>query len=166
MLALSSSFALDRGFLIFSIAKSASKKIGAFIPSTKFFLLKQLFISINLPHVLAWDTVVMPVLVLLIALQICWINYRNGYAGLFVPSLAASFKPLVYHRMQSAEVFHTGITLVDAHLKWLNQFHFLIAVRSTGYSNRLHDFYVIIPRCYKDVNSFFNQLESGFFLQA
>ena len=27
--------------------------------------------------------------------------------------------------------------------------------RSTRYSDRLHDFSVIIPRCYKDVNSFF-----------
>ena len=49
-----------------------------------------------------------------------------------------------------------GITLINVHLHWLNWFHFVILLTSY-YSDRLHDFTVIIPRCYKDVyiNSFF-----------
>ena len=45
-----------------------------------------------------------------------------------------------------------GITLVDVRPNWLNKFHFLIC-----YSDRLHHFFVTIPRCYQDnyVNSYF-----------
>ena len=48
MLGLTSS-KLDWGSYIISIAKTASKKIGALIRSIKFFLLRLLCISINLP---------------------------------------------------------------------------------------------------------------------
>ena len=49
MLGLTFSFKLDWGSYIISIAKTASKKIGALIRSMKFFLLRLLCISINLP---------------------------------------------------------------------------------------------------------------------
>ena len=50
---------LDCGSYIVSIAKTASKKIGTLICLMKFFLLKLLFISVNLPYGLVWNTVVM-----------------------------------------------------------------------------------------------------------
>ena len=59
---------LDWGSCIISIAKSASKKIETLI----------------LPYGVAWNTVVMSGLVLLVATSICWISQKNGYAGLLV----------------------------------------------------------------------------------
>ena len=64
-------------------------------------------------------------------------------------------------RISYHQVFHfisAIITLVDLHRNWLNWCHILNSHRkSTPYSDGLHDFLVIIPRCYKDdhVNSFF-----------
>ena len=54
--------------------------------------------------------------------------------------------------------YFIGITLVDAHLNWLNWFHFLILEGGlTCYSNRLNDVTAAISWCYKIVyiNSFF-----------
>ena len=68
MLELTFSSKLDWGSYIISIAKSASKKIETLI----------------LPYGLAWNTFVISGLVLLVATWICWINYKNGYAGLLV----------------------------------------------------------------------------------
>ena len=51
-----------------------------------------------------------------------------------------------------------GITLINILQNWLNWFEFLFFLgRSTHYSDRLYDFFVNIPRWYKDVyvNSFF-----------
>ena len=48
------------------------------------------------------------------------------------------------------------ITLVDVHLNWLNWFHFTILEGGLVIIDSLHDFSVTIPRCYKDVNSFFS----------
>ena len=55
---------------IFSIAKTASNKIGVLIFSMKF-ILKLLFISINLPHSLDWNNDVLPGLVFLVVTWIC-----------------------------------------------------------------------------------------------
>ena len=54
-----------------SIAKTATKKIGALInvKVLKFFLLRLLCMSINLPDSLAWNTVVMSGLVVLAATE-------------------------------------------------------------------------------------------------
>ena len=49
-----------------------------------FFLLRLLYISINLPYVHAWNTVITSVLVPLVATWNFWISYKNGYAGLSV----------------------------------------------------------------------------------
>ena len=40
----------------------------------------------------------MPGLVLLVATWYCWINYKNGYAGLLSPSLAACLEPLAHRQ--------------------------------------------------------------------
>ena len=58
---------LDWDFYIISVAKSASKKIGALICSMKFLSPSLLSISINLPYSHTWNTVVMFWLVLLVA---------------------------------------------------------------------------------------------------
>ena len=83
MLGLTFSSKLDWGSYIVSIAKTASKKIGALIRSS-FFLLRLLCISINLSYGYVWNTAVMSGLVLLVATWNCWISYRNGYVGLLV----------------------------------------------------------------------------------
>ena len=79
---------LDWGSYIISIAKSASKKIGALICSMKFLspeVALYLYKSTIRPN--AWNTVVMSGLVLLVATWNCWISYKNGYAGLLNPWL-------------------------------------------------------------------------------
>ena len=71
------------GPYIVSVTKTASQEIGALILSMKFLLLRSLFISVNLPYGLAWNTVVMSGKVPKIATWICWISYRNGYTEMF-----------------------------------------------------------------------------------
>ena len=59
------------GALTLSLAKTASKKIGALICSINFFLLRLFCISINLPYGHAWNTVVMSGLALSVATWNC-----------------------------------------------------------------------------------------------
>ena len=104
-----------------------------------------LCISVNLPYGHVWNTVVMCGLVLLVSTWNCWISYKNGYAGLLVQNVTSLslFYTYYFGRFSSelAELVPLSYT----------------RGRSTHYSDRLHDFSVIIPRCYKDVNvnSFF-----------
>ena len=63
------------------------------IRSMKFFLLRLLCISINLPYDHVWNTVVMSRLVLLVATWNCWISYRNGCVGLLVLHLLPLLNP-------------------------------------------------------------------------
>ena len=70
ILRLTFSSKLDWGSYIIFIAKTASKKIGALIRSMKF-LLRLLYISINLPYVHVWGTVVTSGLVPLVASWNC-----------------------------------------------------------------------------------------------
>ena len=51
---------------------------------------------------------------------------KSEYAGLLVLHLLLLLNPWLIVKMQPAEVFSIGITLVDVHLNWLNQIHFLI----------------------------------------
>ena len=67
------------------------------------------------------------------------------------PSLATFLEPMAHRwSVASLNLFFrwTGLTGSTLPFSW---------VRSTHYSDRLHDFSVTIPRCYKDVyvNSFF-----------
>ena len=104
-----------------------------------------LCVSVNLPYGHVWNTVVMCGLVLLVSTWNCWISYKNGYAGLLVQNVTSLslFYTYYFGRFSSelAELVPLSYT----------------RGRSTHYSDRLHDFSVIIPRCYKDVNvnSFF-----------
>ena len=71
MLELTFSSKLDWGSYIISIAKTASKKIGALTCSMKFCPLRLLCISINLPFAHIWNTVVTSGLVPLAATWNC-----------------------------------------------------------------------------------------------
>ena len=71
MLGLTFSFKLYWGSYSISIAKTASKKIGALIRSMKFLFLRLLCISINPPHGHARNTVDMSSLVLLVGTWNC-----------------------------------------------------------------------------------------------
>ena len=114
--------------------------------------------SINLPQDHVWNTLVMSDLVPLVAFQNCQTSCKSEYAGLLVLHLMLLLNHWLIVQMWPAEIFSIGITLVVVLQNWFNWFHFLFFQgRSTCYSDRLHDFSVTIPRCYKDVyvNSFF-----------
>ena len=123
MLGLMFSSKLDWGFYIISIAKSASKKIGALIHSMKFLspeVALYPYKSTIHPcmkfscHV--WAAAPRCFLELLYRLQ-KWICRTVG------PSLAASLKQLAHH---SNVVISIGITLIDVHQSRFNWFHFFI----------------------------------------
>ena len=151
MLGLTFSSKLDWGSYIVSIAKTPSKKIGALIRSMKFLspeVALYLYKSTIRPYV--WNTAVMSgLLVLLVATWNCWISYRNGYVG-----------PLAHHRnVASLSLFYRYyFSRCSSELAELVP-HPYSRGRSSRYSDRLYDFSVTIPRCYKDVyvnnNSFF-----------
>ena len=90
-------------------------------------------------------------LVLLVATWYCWIGYRIGYAGLLVLHL------LPRRNVASLSLFYRYyFGRCSSELAELVPLPYSRG-RSTRYSDRLHDFSVTIPRCYKDVyvNSFF-----------
>ena len=133
MLGLTFCSKLDWGFYIVSIAKTASKKIGALVLSMKFFLLRLLCISINLAYDLVWNTVVMSGLVLLVATWNCWIT--------------ASLEPLAHHQ----NVASLSLFCRYYFCRYSSELAQLVPLpysqgRSTHYSDRLHDFSVTIPR--------------------
>ena len=155
MLVLAFSSKLDMGSYIISIAKTASKKIGALIRSMKFLSPKvalYLYKSTIRPcveyccHV--WAGAPSCYLDLLDKLQ-------KQICRIVGPSLAASLEPLA--NVASLSLFYRYYCgRCSSELAQLIPLAFSRG-RSTRYSDRLHDFSVTIPRCYKDVyvNSFF-----------
>ena len=89
------------------------------------------------------------------------ISYKNGFCKTIGPSLAVSLEPMA-HRRNAASLslfyrYHFGRCSFE-----LSE-HVPLTYsrgRSTRYSDRLHDFSVSIPRCYRDVyvNSFFPRI--------
>ena len=152
MLGLTFSSKLDWSSYIISIAKSASKKIGVLIRSMKFFsteLALYLYKSTIRPcmehccHV--WAGAPSCYLELLDKLQ-------KRICRTVGPSLAASLELLAHHRNVSKSLlyrFYFG--------RCSSELTQLVPLPFSHYSDRLHDFSVTIPRCYKDVyiNSFF-----------
>ena len=158
MLGLPFSSILDWGSYIISIAKTASKKIGAMIRSIKFFS----------PEVALclYKSTIRPCMEYRCH---AWAGASSCYLELFDklqkricrtvgPSLAASLEPLT-HRQNVASLslfyrYHFG--RCSSELAGLVSLPYSLG-RSTRYSDRLHGFSVTIPRCYKDVyvNSFF-----------
>ena len=158
MLGFTFSSKLDWCSYIISIAKTASKKVGALIRSMKFLSPKvalYLYKSTIRPcmeyccHV--WAGAPSCYLELLDKLQkrIC------RTAG---PLLAASLEPLAHHR----NVARLNLFYRYYFGRCSSELAELVPLpcsreRSTRYSGRLHDYSVIIPRCYKDgfVKNFF-----------
>ena len=148
MLGLIFSSKLDWGSYIISIAKSTSKKIGALIHSMKFLSPKvvlYLYKSIICPcveychHVWA-------------GAPSCYLDFLDKQqkqicrtAG---PSLTASLESLAHHRnVASLSLFYSYyFGKCSSELAQLVPLPFSCG-RSTGYSDRLHDFSVTIPRC-------------------
>ena len=88
----------------------------------------------------------------------CWISCKNGHTVLLVLHLLPLLNLWLIVELQPAEVFSIGITFVDVSSELAGLVPLSYSrVRSTRYSDRLHDFSVTIPKCYKDVyvNSFF-----------
>ena len=158
MLGLTFSSKLDLGSYIISIAKTASKKIRALIRSMK-------FLSPEVALYL-YKSTIRP------CLKYCcdvWAGESSCYLELIdklqkqicrtvCPSLAAPLEPLSHRRnVASLSLFYRYyFRRCSSELAQLVPLPFS-RVRSTHYSDRLHDFSVTIPRCYKDVyvNSFF-----------
>ena len=158
MLGLTFSSKLDWGSYIVSIAKTASKKIGALIRSMKFLspeVAQYLYKSTIRPcmeyycHV--WAGAPSCYLELLDKLQ-------KRICRTVGPSLAASLEPLAHRRnVASLSLFYRYyFGRCSSELAQLVPLPYSRG-RSTRYSDRLHDFSVTIPRCYKNVyvNSFF-----------
>ena len=158
MLGLTFSSKLDWGSYIISIAKTASKKIGALISSMKFlspevalYLYKSTIRS-NMEyccHVSA-------------GAPSCYLELldklQKRIYRIVGPSLAASLEPLA-HRLNVASLILFYRYYFGRCSSGLAQLVPLLFSQdsSTRYSDRLHDFSVTIPRCYKDVyiNNFF-----------
>ena len=157
MLGLTFSSKLDWSSYIISIAKTASKKIGALIRSMKFLspeVALYLYKSTIRPcmayccHV--WAHAPSCYLELLDKLQ-------KRICRMVGPSLAPSLEPLA-HRQNVASLslfYRYYFGRCSSELAQLVPLPFSRG-RSTRYSERLHHFSVTIPRCYKDVyvNSF------------
>ena len=146
------------GSYIISIAKTAIKKIGALIRSMK-------FLSPEVPLYL-YKSTIRPYM------EYCchmWAGAPSCYLELLDklqkriyriagPSLAAYLEPLA-HRRNVASLslsYRYYFGRCSSELAGLVPLPFSRG-RSTRYSDRLHNFSVTIPRCYKDVyvNSFF-----------
>ena len=159
MLGLTFSSKLDWGSYIISIAKAASQKIGALIRSMKFlspevalYLYKSTLRSCMryCCHVMAGTPSCHLELLDKLQKRICRIVGT---------SLAASLEPLAHLRnVVSLSIFYRYyFGRCSSEMAQLLVPLPFSRGRSTRYSDRLHDFSVPIPRCYKDiyVKSFF-----------
>ena len=154
---------LDWGSYIISIIKTASKKIGTLICSMKFLSLE---VALYL-----YESKICP------CMEYCchvWAGASSCYLELLDKlqkricrtigtSLVASLEPLAYcQNVASLSLFYRYyFGRCSSELTQLVPLPFSLG-RSTRYSDRLHNFSVTIPRCYKDVykdvNRFWNSL--------
>ena len=160
MLGLTFSSKLDWGSYIISIAKTASKKIGALIRSMKFLspaVALYLYKSTIRPcmeyccHV--WAGAPSCYLELLDKLQ-------KRICRTVSPLLAVFLEPFAHRRnVASLNLFYRYyLGRYSSEMAQLFPLPYSRG-RSNRYSDRLHNFSVTIPRCYKDVyvNSFFSR---------
>ena len=162
-LGLTFSSQLDWGSDIISIVKTASKKIGALIRSMN-------FLSPEVALYL-YKSTIRP------CMEYCchvWAGAPSSYLELLdrrqkricrtVGSpLAASLEPLAHRRnVASLRLFYSYyFGRCSSELAQLVPLPFSRG-RSSRYSDRLYDFSVAIPRCYKDVYVFFSVFNSFF----
>ena len=95
-----------------------------------------------------WNTAVTSELVPPVATWICWTSYKNRYAGLLVFYLLA-----LAHRCNVASLslsYRYWFGRCSSEQAQLVPFLFSRG-RSSRFSDRLRDFSVTIPGCYKDV---------------
>ena len=152
ILGLTFSSKLDWGSYIVSIAKTASKKIGALIRSMK-------FLSPEVALYLCKSTI-RPCMEY--GATSCYLELldklQKRICRTVGPSLNASLEPLAHRRnVASLSLFYRYyFGRCSSELAQLVPLPYSRG-RSTCYSDRLDDFSVTIPRCYKDVyvNSFF-----------
>ena len=155
MLGLTFSSKLDWGSYIFSIAKTASKKIGALIRSMKFLspeVALYLYKSTTRPC-MEYCCHVWP------GTPSCYLELLDKLQKRIVGALlAASLEPLAHCRnVASLSLFYRYyFGRCSSELAQLVPLAFSRG-RSTRYSDRLQDFSVTIHRCYENVyvNSFF-----------
>ena len=158
MLGLSFSSKMDWGSYIMSIAKTASKKIGALIRSMKFlysdvalYLYKSTICLCMEYSCHVWA-----------AAPSCYLEFldklQKRICRTVGPSLAPSLEPLGHRRnVATLSLFYRYyFGRCSSELAQLVPLLFSRG-RCTRYTDRLHDFSVAIVRCYKDVysNSFF-----------
>ena len=160
MLGLTFSFKLDWGPYIISIAKTASKKIGALIRSMKF-LSPEVALYLYKPIMHPFMEYCCYVGA---GAPSCYLELldklQKQICRTVGPSLVASYEPLAHCRnVASWSLFYRYC--FD---RWSSELAELVPLlysrgTSTCYSDKLHDFSVIILRCYKDVygNSFFSR---------
>ena len=100
----------------------------------------------------------------LVATRNCQASYKNEYGGLLILCLLFLLKPLAHHQnVTSLNLILHYFGICSSELAKLVPLP-LSGKRSTCYSDRLHDFSVTIPRCYKDILSavsFLTQLDLG-----
>ena len=154
MVGLTFSSKLDWSSCIAYIAKTASKKIGALIRSTN-------FLSPEVALYL-YKCTIRP------CVEYCW-HVWAGAPSCYLELLAAmqdswcftaaSLEPLAYRRNIASLIlfYRYYFSRCSSELSQLVPLPYFWG-SSTRYSDRLHNFSVTIPRCYKDVyvNSFFS----------
>ena len=129
---------------IFSIAKTPSKKIWFALGSFGHSRLP--FISINLSHSLPWNTCHVSA-----GASGCFLDILDEREkqiwGTVDPTFPVSCESMV-HYQSGAQVFSTGITLVDLH--WTGWSGFCSYGKVSLYTNTLHNACNTIARCSKD----------------
>ena len=159
MLGLTFSSKLDRGSYIISIAKTASKKIGALLHSMKF-----LSPVVALYH---YKSTIHPCMEYCCHVGAgapsCYLKLldelQKQICRTVGSSLAASLEPLTHQNVASLSLFYRYyFGRCSSELVQLVPLPFSRG-RSTCYSARLHDFSATISRCYENayVNSFFSR---------
>ena len=149
MLGLTFSSKLDWGSYIISIAKIASKKIGALIRSMRFLS----------PQVALYKSTIRP------CMEYCyhfWAGTPSCYLAfldkllkqicrIVGPSLAVSLEPLALRRNVASLSLFYRFFYFGRYSSELAQLVLLpySRGRSTHYSDQMQDFFVTIPRCYK-----------------
>ena len=148
---------LDWGSYIISIAKTASKKIGALICSMRF-LSPEVALYLYKSTICPWMEYCCDIWA---GPPSCYLELLDKLQKLICrivgPSLAVCLEPLAHcQNVASLSLFYRYyFGRCSSELAQLVSLPYSCG-RSTCYSDRLHDFSVTIPRCYKDVlvNSF------------